>query len=188
MKSVSVFLSLTLAWSGGASAACWASTPAPKSVVFAGSQSGAPFPGEFKSYRALLCLDDKDPAKNRLNVEVDTSSVSTDLPEMDEGLQGEDFFDSAHFRQARFESDSLMATGPGHYSVTGKLTIRDVTRSITVPFSWTLATDGKHAKLEGVFRLERLDYHVGQGQWADTTWVGNDVDLKFSVNFVPAPK
>ncbi len=187
---IRVFLLLIagLIWSGGASAACWASTPAPKSVVFVGSQSGAAFPGEFKSYGAFLCLDDKDPAKNKLKVEVDTSSVSTDLPEMDEGLQNGDFFDSAHFRQARFESDSLTATAPGHYSVSGKLTIRDVTKTISVPFTWILAADGKHARLEGVFRLQRLDYHVGQGQWADTQWVGNDVDLKFSVNFVPAPK
>ena len=181
-------LILCLVWSGSASAACWASTPAPRSVVFTGSQSGAPFPGEFKSYGAFLCLDDKDPAKNTLRVEVDTSSVSTELPEMDEGLQDEDFFDSAHFRQARFQSDSLTATGAGHYSVTGKLTIRDVTRTVTVPFAWTQEADGKHARLEGVFTLQRLDYHVGQGQWADTTWVGNRVDLAFAVNFVPAPK
>lgn len=188
MKPVYACLCLLLAWSGGASAACWTSTPAPKSVVFTGSQSGAPFPGEFKSYGAFLCLDDKDPAKNKLKVEVDTTSVSTDLPEMDEGLQNEDFFDSAHFRQARFESDSLTLVSPGRYSVSGRLTIRDVTRSVTVPFTWTLGADGKHAKLEGVFTLQRLDYHVGQGQWADTTWVGNPVDLRFSVNFVPAPK
>lgn len=188
MKSMLICLSLTLAWSGGASAACWASTPAPKSVVFTGSQSGAPFPGEFKSYGAFLCLDDKDASKNKLKVEVDTSSVSTELPEMDEGLQNEDFFDTVHYRQARFESDALTRVSPGHYSVTGKLSIRDVTRSVTVPFTWTPAADGKHGKLEGVFRLQRLDYHVGQGQWADTTWVGNDVDLRFSVNFAPAPK
>lgn len=181
-------LFVSLAWSGSASAACWASTPAPKSVVFTGSQSGAPFPGEFKSYSAFLCLDDKDLAKNKLKVEVDTSSVSTELPEMDEGLQDADFFDSAHFRQARFESDSLTVTSPGHYSVTGKLTIRDVTHTVTVPFTWTPAPDGKHARLEGVFTLQRLDYHVGQGQWADTTWVGNRVDLTFAVDFVPAPK
>ena len=188
MNRTPVLLLLALAWSGAASAGCWVPVPSPKGVVFTGSQAGAPFPGEFKSYSGLLCLDGQDATKDTLKVEVDTASVSTDLPEMDEALQNGDFFDTAHYRHASFESDSLKPDGPGRYSVTGRLTIRDVTRTVTVPFTWTPAADGKHARLQAVFSLKRLDYHVGQGEWADTQWAGDTVELRFSLDFVPAPK
>ncbi len=41
----------------------------------------------------------------------------------------------------------MKPTGPGQYAVTGKLTVRDVTREVTVPFAWAAAADGKSAKL-----------------------------------------
>ncbi|HLW75146.1 MAG TPA: YceI family protein [Gammaproteobacteria bacterium] len=186
MSHAKLFLALAFLSAGAARADCWKPVPAPKSLSFNASQAGAPFPGEFKSYSALLCLDAKDPSRNRLQVQVDMNSVSTDLPEMDDALKGGDFFDTAHWPQAKFESDSLTLTAPGQYKVSGKLTVRDTTRSVSVPFTWTPAADGKSARLTAKFTLQRLDYGIGRGQWADTQWVGNPVDLAFAINFVPA--
>lgn len=171
-----------------AHADCWKPLPSAKSLAFTGDQAGAPFPGEFKSYTGLLCLDAKDPAKNRLQVEVDMKSVFTGLPEMDEALQDEDFFDAARFPTAKFASDSIKPLGSGRYQVNGKLSLRDVTKSVSVPFNWAPAADGKSAQLTAGFTLQRLDYGIGRGQWADTQWVGDTVELKFSINFVPAPQ
>ncbi|HEX2667820.1 MAG TPA: YceI family protein [Gammaproteobacteria bacterium] len=173
---------------GAAHADCWKPVPSPKSLVFSASQAGAPFPGEFKSYTASLCLDPKDAARNRLEVQVDVGSVDTGLPEMDDALKGEDFFDQPRWPQAKFISDSLKQVSPGRYSVTGKLTVRGVTKPVTVPFSFAPAADGKQARLEAKLTLKRLDYGIGQGEWGDTQWVGDPVDLVFSVNFVPADR
>ncbi|MGE5624069.1 MAG: YceI family protein [Bacillota bacterium] len=186
MNTRTVALLFLLFAAGTAEADCWKPVPGPKSVNFKGDQAGAPFPGEFKSYTGLLCLDAKDPSKNRLEVQVDMKSVSTDLPEMDEALQNGDFFDVAHFPQAKFESDSLKPSGPGQYQVTGRLTLRGVTKAVSVPFAWTPAADGKSARLTAKFILQRLDYGIGRGQWADTQWVGNPVDLSFAITFAPA--
>jgi|SRR5215469_2781931 len=182
------FWSLLLFAATAAYADCWKPVPAPKSLAFTGDQAGASFPGEFKSYTGLLCLDPKDASKNRLEVQVDMKSVSTGLPEMDEALQNEDFFDAARFPTAKFQSDSIKPLGPGRYQVSGRLSLRDVTKSVNVPFDWTPAADGKSARLTAKFGLQRLDYGIGRGQWADTQWVGNPVDLAFSINFVPAPQ
>lgn len=188
MGFAKLLLLATLLAAAEARADCWKPVPEAKSLQFTGSQAGVPFPGEFKSYTALLCLDAKDPSKDRLEVEVDVDSVSTGLPEMDEAMRGADFFDTAHFPKAKFESDSLKPAGAEQYQVSGRLTVRDVTRSVSVPFSWAPAADGKHARLTARLTLHRLDYHVGQGQWADTEWVGNPVDLAFSLTFVPADR
>ena len=177
---------MALAWSAAASAACWKPVPSPKSLTFTASQGGAPFPGEFKSYTAQLCLDDKDPAKDTLRVDVDLNSVDSGLDEMDAALKNDDFFDTAKYPKGSFVSDSMKQVSPGHYTVTGKLTLKGVTKTITVPFTWTPAANGKQARLDAKTTLQRRDYGIGKGQWDDPQYVGLGVDVVFAINFVPA--
>jgi len=186
MKRLALLLALALMWSGAASAACWKPAPSPKSLSFVAAQAGAPFPGEFKSYTAELCLDDKDPTKDILTVQVDLNSVDSGLDEMDEALKGEDFFDTAHTPKGSFVSDSVKPISPGHYLVTGKLTLRGVTKPVSVPFTFTLAAGGKQAKLDARTTLQRRDYGIGKGQWDDPQYVGLAVDVIFAIIFVPA--
>ena len=176
-----------LAWSAAASAGCWKPVLSAKSLSFTASQGGAPFPGEFKSYTAQLCLDDKDPAKDSLRVDVDLNSVDTGLDEMDGALKNDDFFDTARYPKGSFVSDSMKQVSPGHYTVTGKLTLKGVTKVITVPFTWAPAKDGKQALLDAKTTLERRDYGIGKGQWDDPQYVGLGVDVVFAISFVPAP-
>jgi polyisoprenoid-binding protein YceI len=169
--------------SAQASADCWTSAPEGSSVAFTASQAGAALQGTFHAYDAHLCLD---AGGGSLQVRVQTASVDTQLPELDEALRGADFFDVPHWPAAVFQSESIKPLGQGRYQLTGTLTIRDQTRRVALPFSWILQADGKGGRLEGAFSLKRLDYQIGQGQWADTRWVGDQVDLKFAVNFKPA--
>ena len=167
-----------------ATPSCWTPVPGQSAITFSVDQAGAPLQGTFKAYTASLCLDG---TSGSMQVDVDTASADTQVPELDDALKDSDFFDVAHWPKATFVSESVRQTGARQYAVTGKLTIRDVTREVTVPFGWQPATDGKSAKLSGHFSIQRLDYKVGQGQWADPKWVGNKVDLGFSVVFRPAP-
>ncbi|HEY4126808.1 MAG TPA: YceI family protein [Gammaproteobacteria bacterium] len=187
MKTALMLLScVVLTWSAAASAGCWKPVPSPKSLTFVASQGGAPFPGEFKSYTASLCLDEKDLSKDKLQVDVDLNSVDSGLSEMDEALKGEDFFDTAKYPKGSFRSDSFKLVSPGHYLVAGKLTLKGVTKAISVPFTWTPSKDGKQAKLDAKTTLERRDYGIGKGQWDDPQYVGLGVDVTFAITFVPA--
>lgn len=177
---------LPLSGTAGAAPGCWAPVPEQSAITFSVDQAGAPLVGSFKAYTASVCLDPKDAAKGSMQVDVQTASANTQLPELDDALKDADFFDVAHWPKASFTSESMKETGPGQYAVTGKLTIRDVTREVTVPFGWQPAADGKSAKLSGKFSIQRLDYKVGTGQWADPKWVGDKVDLGFAVTFKPA--
>ena len=164
-------------------AACWQPVLGGSKIIFTASQAGAPMQGTFHQYDAKLCLDGTG---GTLQVSVQTASVDTQLAELDDALRGEDFFDAKRWPTAVFQSDSLKSLGNGRYQLTGKLTIRDQTREITLPFTWTPAPDGNSAMLVGQFALKRLDYKVGQGQWADTQWVGDPVGLAFSILFKSA--
>ncbi len=184
--ALSILSCAALTFSADASAACWKPVPAPKSLTFVASQGGAPFPGEFKSYTALLCLDDKDLAKDKLQVDVDLNSVDSGLDEMDAALKNDDFFDTAKYPKGSFTSDSFKLVSPGHYLVAGKLTLKGVTKAISVPFTWTPTADRKQAKLDAKTTLQRRDYGIGKGQWDDPQYVGLGVDVIFAITFVPA--
>ncbi|MGH8311816.1 MAG: YceI family protein [Gammaproteobacteria bacterium] len=168
-----------------AGAACWVPVPAANSIVFNTTQAGAPFQGQFTQFSGLVCLSANAAEQGLIRVQVQAASVDTGLPELDDALRGPDFFDTARWPQASFVSESVQALDAGHYQVTGQLTLRDVTREITVPFSFT-PTAGSDARLQGTLDFERLDYHIGLGQWRDTRWVGNEVGVKFSVLLKPA--
>jgi len=174
--------------SAGAHAApgCWTPVPEQSAITFSVDQAGAPLMGTFKAYTASVCLEPKDGTVGSVQVEVQTASANTEVPELDDALKDSDFFDVAHWPKATFVSESMKQTGPGRFAVTGKLTIRDVTREVVVPFGWQPAADGKSAKLSAQLSIQRLDYKIGQGQWADPKWVGNKVDLGFTVAFKPA--
>src|SRR5579859_3878628 len=164
---------------------CWVPAPEQSAITFSVDQAGAPLMGSFKAYTASVCIDPKDAAKGSVRVDVETASANTEVPELDDALKDSDFFDVAHWPKATFVSESMKQTGAGQYAVIGKLTVRDVTREVTVPFSWQPAADGKSAKLVAKLSIQRLDYKVGTGQRADPKWVGNTVALGFTVAFKP---
>lgn len=176
--------SLALGTAPLAAAACWQPVPAANSIVFNTTQAGAPFQGQFTKFAGVVCLGEGSGRDDRMQVSVQTASVDTDLPELDEALRGPDFFDTRRWPQASFISESVKALGDDHYQVTGKLTLRDVTREITVPFTFTPIAGGG-VRLEGKLEFERLDYHIGLGQWRDTRWVGDRVEVTFSVALTP---
>lgn len=186
MRKAYLLLATLAMGSAQAAPACWTPIPERSAITFSVDQAGAPLQGSFKSYSAEVCMDPKDVAKGSVQVDVQTASADTEVPELDDALKDSDFFDVAHWPKASFVSESMKQTGAGQYSVTGKLTIRDVSREVTVPFTWVPAVDGKSAKLKAHISIQRLDYKVGTGQWADPKWVGNQVALDFDVAFKPA--
>ncbi len=62
-----------------------------------------------------------------------------------------------------------------------RLTLRDVTRDVTLSFTFEPAADSGTAVLEGGTTVRRLDFGVGQGEWRDTRWVGDEVTIRFSL-------
>ena len=153
------------------------SVGAQSSLTYTFIQAGAENQGRFKSFEVSF-----DPAAGRLDVVIDMSSFDTGDQQRNGTLGGRDFFDVAQYPQSRFTAQRIEKTATG-YEATGSLTLRGVTRSISVPFSWRTATLQGHSVgyLSGQLTLRRLDYGVGQGEWQSTEWVGNDVTVRYSL-------
>lgn len=176
-RRLGAMLALSLCAAAPAMAECWAPRAGDGQVGFTARQAGAAFRGRFASFSGQVCIAEQ----SRIRVAVRTASVDTRLPELDEALRGPEFFDARRWPQASFESDAVKALGGGRYEVAGRLTIRDVTRSLVVPFTLRPEAGADRARLEARMTLLRLDYGVGIGQWADTRWLDDAVELSIAL-------
>ena len=171
--AIPVTLFAGLLFSGSSPAVQWQVVPENSRLAFVASQQGAEFKGQFDSFEAKIELDPEDPSTGRIEAVVQTGSVNTWNEERDEYLVDPDWFHVAQWPTARFETNSIAETPDGDYVATGQLTLREVTRPVTMMFN--LQPVGETARLQGIVELARLEFGVGQGIWATTEWVGDTV-------------
>jgi polyisoprenoid-binding protein YceI len=154
------------------------------SVTFKAVQQGARFPGSFERFGGAVSFD---PAtlSGRIDASVELASVDSGNPERDDILRTADWFDTARFPAARFVADRFRRTGDG-FAADGELTLREVRRPATLTFRWTPAGADGLARLAGGLSVQRLDFGIGRGEWTDTKYVGNDVEISIDVRLQPA--
>jgi polyisoprenoid-binding protein YceI len=155
----------------------WTLQPKESKLTFVGTQAGAQFEGVFEKFTADIKFDPQDLPGSRFDVRIDTGSVNTRDSERDEIIKSEELFAAKQFPAARYVADKFTARGPGKYSATGKLTLRNVTRE--VPIEFTFENKSGSAWLKGSATLKRLDFGVGQGDWKDTSSVADEVQVRF---------
>ena len=157
----------------------WSMQPKESKLTFVGEQAGAQFEGAFDKFTADISFDPKDLAASRFDVKIDAASVNTQDGERDDAIKGADLFDVKRFPSARYVADKFTDKGGNKYSATGKLTLRNVTKDVPIDFTFE-HKDGS-AWLKGAAKIKRLDFGVGQGEWKDTSTVGNDVQVRFAL-------
>jgi polyisoprenoid-binding protein YceI len=154
-------------------------------LEFTAEQAGAKFVGAFTRFKPQIVFDPHDLASSRFVVDVDAASVNTQDPDRDDALRGSDFFNVARWPKAHFETGRFAARADGSFDVTGKLTIRDVTREVPLHFEFAPGKDGHGAILTGSTRLKRLEFGLGaNGDLRDTRWIGDDVEVRFTVRLL----
>ena len=187
MKTFSATLLLAVAAAATATSTAFAQ-PKPAQMVaaqselsFTSKQMGVPVDGMFKRFDAQLSFDPKKPETGKVAFSIDLASVTLGAPELEAELAKALWFDSKKTPQASFASTAIKPTGPGKFEVAGKLTIKGQARDIIVPISLTQA--GAVSTATGGFVLKRLEFKIGDGEWADTSMVANDVQVKFKLSF-----
>ncbi|MGH8298308.1 MAG: YceI family protein [Steroidobacteraceae bacterium] len=160
-----------------AAAATYSLIAARSSLTYTFTQAGGADQGQFKSYTVSF-----EPAAGVLDVVIEMRSFDTGDSQRNSVLGGKDFFDVARYPQARFTATHLEKTATG-YAAAGSLTLRGVTRNITIPFTWrTASVQGRTVGyLAGQTTVQRLDFGIGQGEWQSTEWLGNPVTVRYSL-------
>ena len=163
-----------------APSASWSVDKSTSRLGFTGSMSGQPFDGNFRRWDARIQFDPKNLAASRVTVAIDTGSATTGDQTRDEALPTADWFSSAVFPRASFESHQFRDLGNGRYLAAGILSIRNVRRPVALPFE--LAIKGDKAMMRGSLTIDRRLFGVGQGQFASGETVATAVRIDVALD------
>ncbi|MFK3651141.1 YceI family protein [Lysobacter enzymogenes] len=152
-------------------------------LTFATKYQGEVFAGNFPGFTARLSFDPAKLDGSKLDVVIPLAGANSKNAERDDTLKGGDFFDIAKFPQARYSATKFRSLGGNNYAADGSLTLRGVSKPVTLTFTWTA---GDKPVLAGKATVKRLDYNVGGGDWADTSIIPNEVAVSTKVTFAPA--
>lgn len=153
--------------------------PAQSEIAFVSKQMGVAVDGHFKKFDAQIAFDPAKPEASKIAFSIDTGSATVGAPESDAELPKANWFNALKFPQATFQSGSVKKTGPGKFEITGKLSIKGNVRDVSVPV--TLTQTGAVTTASGAFALKRLAFKIGENEWADTSMVADDVQVKFKL-------
>lgn len=154
-------------------------------MLFVSKQMGVPVEGRFRKFDAQIAFDPKKPEAGKVAFIIDMGSATFGSPEVDVELPKATWFNVPKFPQATFQSSAIKAVGAGRFEVAGKLSIKGSSRDVVVPVALTQA--GGSTTATGAFAIKRLEFKIGEGDWADTSMVANDVQVKFKLNLSGVP-
>lgn len=166
-----------------ASASDWQADPARSTLGFSGAIEGEAFSGQFKQFKPVIQFDPAQLDSARFDVEITLSSADSANAERDETLQGEDFFASARFPSAHYRASQFRQTAEGRFVAEGTLSLRGVDKAVPLEFTWQPGADG--AVLEGTATVNRMDFGVGGGDWADAATISHEISVTTTLHLSP---
>jgi len=147
--------------------------------------------GDFSKFQGVAIIDDQDITYLKVEVAIDAASVNTDHAQRDEHLRGPDFFDVTKYPTITFISKKVIKTDANRLKVIGDLTLRGVTREITVDVEgptpevkdpWGNFRRGATA----TSKINRRDFGITWNKVLDTGGlvVGDEVNIYIEVELV----
>ena len=149
-------------------------------INFTVKQMGVPLDGKFSKFDAQLAFDSKKPEAGRIDFSIDLGSAAVGDADTTKELKKPEWFNQTKFPTATFSSTGIKAIGPGKLEVSGTLSIKGNVKPIVVPVTLTPGASGV-TTAQGSFTIKRVDFKIGEGDWADVSIVANDVAVKFKL-------
>ena len=146
--------------------------------------------GSFNEFEGTGYFDAEDPSRSHLELTIKADSIDTRNADRDAHLRGNDFFDMETYPQITFSSTGVEHVDSDHFRVTGDLTIKGVTKPVTVDFEYTgYAVDpfGNHrVGFEGSTTVNRKDWGVNWNAALEAggVLVSEKVTLEFEVSAI----
>lgn len=153
-------------------------------LTFSSSYQGEAFTGRFGRFDANIAFDPANLAASSFDVTITLASADTQSSERDDMLKGADFFNAGKMPVSHYAAAKFRSLGGNRYAADGVLTLRGVSKPVILSFIWT---PGATAALVGDATVNRLDFGVGGGEWADTATIGNAVKVHTALKLIAAP-
>lgn len=175
-----------LAASATAAPTAWKADSAHTSVVFKIRHFFSKVPGSLSGVQVALVFDPENPAANSVEATIPVGSINTGNERRDRHLKSEDFFLAEQYPSITFKSTSWTKTGDDTYDVVGDLTIKDVTKPVTLRAkflgSGPGARGGQVSGWEVKTTLNRHDLGITYANPA----LGDEVDIEIELEANPA--
>jgi polyisoprenoid-binding protein YceI len=146
--------------------------------------------GAFNEFEGTAVLDGANPANSHVEVRIDAASIDTRNAQRDEHLRSNDFLAMQEYPAITFSSTGVRQVDDTTFEVTGDLTIKGVTNTITIPFSFEGAAKDPFGNLragfEGSVTINRKDYGITWNAALETggVLVSEKVTLEFEISAV----
>jgi polyisoprenoid-binding protein YceI len=150
--------------------------------------------GHFSKFEGTIVLDRAKPEESSVDLKIDATSIDTGNPQREKHLNSPDFFDTAKYPEITFKSTKVAAKSKDTYEVTGDLSMRGVTKPVTLMVTANgFTSDGRGGQKTGfdvTGKLNRKDFGVNWNAMVDqNAMLSDEVDLVISVEAnKPAPK
>lgn len=150
------------------------------SIQFEAVEKRVSFKGRLERFNIAVDMDPENPKNGRIEALIDIGSVNAGNADRDETLGTPEWFYPEKYPLIRFQSNTIIRTGPEAYTATGILSVKDVENEIVLPF--TLVQNGKEALAIAKYEFNRLDYRIGIGSFSDEKYVGYPVKILITIN------
>jgi polyisoprenoid-binding protein YceI len=146
--------------------------------------------GAFNEFEGIAVLDGDNPANSTTKVTIKAASIDTRNAQRDEHLRGNDFLAMDSYPEITFVSTAVRQTGDTSFELTGDLTIKGVTNSVTIPVTYEgAATDpfgNPRVGFEGSVTINRKDYGVTWNAPLETggVLISDKIVLEFEVSAI----
>ncbi|GHJ45349.1 polyisoprenoid-binding protein [Catellatospora sp. TT07R-123] len=146
--------------------------------------------GAFNEFEGAGYLDGGDVSKSHVKVTIQAASIDTRNEQRDGHLRSNDFLDMEKYPTITFASTSVKQVDAENFQVTGDLTIKDVTKPVTIDFEYQgAATDpfGNHRiGFEGSVAINRKDWNVTWNAALETggVLVSDKITLEFEISAI----
>jgi polyisoprenoid-binding protein YceI len=157
---------------------------AQSSLSFAATQQGEKFTGSFREFDARVAYAPEQLPSSKISATIKMKSLDSKSQDRDSALVGADWFDVAKFPVASFRTTAIRMTPAGPVGE-AELTIKSTTKHLAFPFTWK--TDGGKIVLDARVTLDRLEFGVGAGEWADETIASRKVEVSVHLVLAAAP-
>lgn len=161
----------------------WEVDPAHSSIYFSVQHIYSTVRGNFEDFEATVMFSPDDLAGSQFDFEVEVDSFNTGNNKRDGHLKSADFFEEKKYPTMTFKSTAVKHVKDNQYLVEGKMTVKDVSKTVAVPFTLIgikanpVDPNSEVAGFEAKMTIDRLAYHVGTGKFYDMGVVGKDVDV-----------
>ena len=146
--------------------------------------------GAFATFSGEGVFNGSDPASSNVNVTIDVASIDTRSEDRDGHLRSADFFDIEKYPNITFTSTKVEATSDDEVEVTGDLTIKGITQSVTIPFEYTGSSKDPFGNqrfgFEGEATVNRKDFGLSWNAALETggVLVSEKIKLVFEISAI----